>query len=477
MLPPALAAMDQKIQDALILEEGIRRRKTNKIDWYYPDSGPLRRELYQKSLAYFAAGVNKSERCMMAANRVGKTEGIGGYELACHLTGIYPPWWPGRKFRRPIRAWCAGDTSLTVRDILQMKLLGPWTQFGTGLIRADRIVRFTPKRNVAESVDQVVVRHASGGLSYLTFKSYDQKRESFQGTEQDVIWLDEEPPQDIYSECLTRTMTVGGMVMSTFTPLRGIGDVILAFMERELADHKFLLTCTWDDVPHLTAKMKEELWSSYTPAERDARSKGIPTIGSGRIYPLDMDDILIDDFPIPRNWRRAYTMDVGWKKTAVLWGAIDAESDTVYHYSEHYQGQAEPIIHAAAVKTRGLWIPGAIDPAANGRSQKDGEQLMQVYMGETCGLNLTMADNSHETGIAETWNRLSTGRTRVFRKACQNWQMEFPLYHRDDKGIVVTKRNHLMDCMRYFNLTGVQIAAYPPGTNRTGGARRSWRTV
>ena len=470
-----IAELPAKAQEALFLQEAIRRRKTNRIDWYYPDEGPLRRELYPKSLEFFAAGLTKTERCGMAANRVGKTEGIGGYELACHLTGVYPKWWPGRVYRRPVKAWCAGDTSLTVRDILQKKLLGEWGSFGTGLIRADHIVRFTPKRNVAEAVDQVVVRHISGGLSYLTFKSYDQKREAFQGTEQDIIWLDEEPPQDIYSECLTRTMTVGGMIMATFTPLRGIGDVIFAFMEKPLPDHKFLLGITWDDVPHLTSKMKEEMWKSYTPAERDARSKGIPVIGSGRIYPVVMDEVLVDDFPVPRNWRRAYALDVGWKKTAALWGAIDQQSDTIYFYSEYYEGQKEPQLHASAIKARGLWIPGCVDPSANGRSQKDGEQLMKVYRGE--GLNLVNANNAVDAGIHETWGRLSTGRMKVFRKSCPNWQQEFPLYHRDEKGQIVKKRDHLMDCTKYFVLTGMLIAAYQP-TQRSGlPSRRTWRTV
>lgn len=471
----SLAELPAKIQDALLMQEAVRRRKTNRIDWYYPDGGPLRRELYTKSMEYFGSGLKHGERCLMAANRVGKTEGIGGYETACHLTGIYPEWWPGRKFRRPIKAWCAGDTSLTVRDILQKKLLGEWGSFGTGLIRHDNIVRYTPKRNVAEAVDQVVVRHSSGGLSYLTFKSYDQKRESFQGTEQDLIWLDEEPPQDIYSECLTRTMTCHGMIMATFTPLKGIGDVIFSYMEKPLPDHKFLLTMTWDDAPHLTERMKEEMWKSYTPAERDARSKGIPTIGSGRIYPVVMDEILIDDFPIPRNWRRAYAKDIGWKKTAVLWGAIDGASDTIYFYSEYYQGQAEPAIHASAVKSRGTWIPGCIDPSANGRSQKDGEQLMAVYQNE--GLQLVNADNAVDAGIHDTWNRLSTGRIRVFKKSCPNWQQEFPLYHRDEKGVIVKKRDHLMDCMRYFVRTGMQIAAYQPSQRSSLPSRRSWRQV
>lgn len=469
------ADLSQPAQNILILQEAVRRRKSNRIDWYYPETGPLRRELYPKSMEFFAAGAKYSERMCMAANRVGKTEGIGGIEMCYHLTGIYPEWWAGRRFKRPVKAWCAGDTSLTVRDILQNKILGPWLQFGTGLLRAESIIRTTPKRNVAESVDTVYVRHATGGISSLAFKSYDQGRETFQGTEIDVVWLDEEPPSDIYSECLTRTMTVGGIIFSTFTPLRGMGDVILGFIAKDAPPHKWKISITWDDVPHLSERMKKELWASYHPSERDARAKGIPTIGSGRIYPVLLDDVLVDDFIPPPYWRRAYGMDVGWKRTAVLWGAHDSESDTIYYYSEHYKGEAEPAVHASSIKARGIWIPGTIDPASNGRSQKDGEQLIEVYSRE--GLDLTNANNALDAGIYETWNRISAGRIKVMRKACPNWQEEFSLYHRDEKGKVVARMNHLMDCMRYHVMTGLEIEKYPPTNHHSRVRSSNWRTL
>jgi phage terminase large subunit-like protein len=212
------------------IQAELRRRARNKIVSYYPDTGPLRRELYPKHLQFFEAGRDYRERLMLAANRVGKTEGVGGYELGLHLTGQYPAWWVGRVFSRPIKAWVAGDTNTTVRDIVQAKLMGPVGSFGTGLLPADSLERITRKQGLADALDTVGVRHASGGTSHFTFKSYDQKRESFQGTEQDVIWLDEEPPLDIYTECLLRTMTNNGMIMLTFTPLLGISDVVLQFL-------------------------------------------------------------------------------------------------------------------------------------------------------------------------------------------------------------------------------------------------------
>jgi len=125
------------------LEEKARRVSLQKIRTYYPETGPLRRELYPKHMAFFAAGTHYRERLMLAANRVGKTEGVGVYELVLHLTGDYPAWWNGRRFDRPVNAWAAGDTGKTVRDILQHKLLGKWGEFGTGVLPGASLIGTT----------------------------------------------------------------------------------------------------------------------------------------------------------------------------------------------------------------------------------------------------------------------------------------------------------------------------------------------
>jgi phage terminase large subunit-like protein len=201
-----------------------------RIDYFYPDEGELRRELYIKHLEFFRAGASYRERCIIAANRIGKSESIGAYEMSVHLTGEYPHWWEGKRFDRAVSCWAAGDTSKTVRDILQLKLLGKVGDFGTGMIPGEYLLGTTTKYGLPDAVESAKVRHVSGGTSVVTLKSYDQRRESFQGTEQDVIWLDEEPPQDIYVECLMRTMTTGGMIMCTFTPLMGVSEVVKSFM-------------------------------------------------------------------------------------------------------------------------------------------------------------------------------------------------------------------------------------------------------
>lgn len=205
----------------------IKRRK---LYSYYPDTGPLRRALYPKHMAFFRAGARHRERLFLAGNRTGKSEGAGGYETVLHLTGRYPAWWEGRRFKRPVVAWAAGETTRDVRDSMQKKLIGPWYEQGTGLIPSDDLLRVTPRAGVSEAADTIYTRHRSGGISALTLKTYEQGRESFQAAEVDSIWLDEECPEDIYSECLIRTMTTQGVLMLTFTPLKGLTPLVLQFL-------------------------------------------------------------------------------------------------------------------------------------------------------------------------------------------------------------------------------------------------------
>lgn len=221
-----------------LMEESNRRTARNKLVTYYPEAGPLRRALYPKHLEFFRAGGQYRERCFMAANRIGKTEGAGGYETALHLTGRYPDWWEGSVFDCGVRFWAAGKTNETTRDIIQAKLFGLVTGSGagkhvsgTGLIPGDLIGDLTWKAGVSDLIDTAKIKHEpTGEWSTLGLKSYQQGRGAFEGTEQDGIWLDEEPPLDVYGECLIRTATTDGLIYITFTPLEGMSETVLQFL-------------------------------------------------------------------------------------------------------------------------------------------------------------------------------------------------------------------------------------------------------
>jgi hypothetical protein len=204
---------------------------------------------------------------------------------------------------------------------------------------------------------------------------------------------------------------------------------------------KKVVMATWDDAPHLSADAKESLLASIPEYQRDARTKGIPALGSGAIYPVSESDIKVEVFQIPAFWPRGFGMDVGWNFTAAVFGAHDRETDTVYLYDEVYRQKSEPASNAEAIRRRGEWMNGVVDPAARGRGQKDGEQLLQSY--RDLGLNIQTAQNGVEAGIFEVYKRMTSGRLRVF-PTLTNWWTEFRLYRRDEKGNIVKKMDHCL---------------------------------
>ena len=488
------AAQRQELSS--LLDELERRQKTRLIRTLFPATGPLRRELYPRHMSFFRLGKTYRERIFLAGNRTGKTVSAGT-EWAYHLTGQYPDWWEGHTFSGGVKLLASGDTHETTRDIIQAKMLGTDDRdrvelIGTGLIPGDSIKSWVPRTHVKGAIEKVIVKRVSGGgdisnagESELILRSYEQGREIFQGFELDGFWPDEECPQDVYDEGQVRLMTTKGISTLTFTPLNGLTELVLNLLNgADIASSggqaieqqdagRAIVMCGWDDVPHLDEGIKAQMIAKLPPHQRDARTKGIPALGSGAIYPVPESDILVDDFQIPDHWPRAYGMDVGWNRTAVVWGAWDREADVVYLYSTHYRGQAEPSIHADAVKARGDWIPGAIDPASRGRSQRDGEQLLQDYI--DLGLDLTAADNAREAGIYRVWQRLSTGRMKVFR-SLSDWLSEYRIYRRDEKGQIVKKNDHLMDGTRYLEMTGIELAKTKPRANRSTRSG-NWRVV
>lgn len=231
-----------------VLEAEAARRLGCKFRTYFPDHGPFRRELYKPHVAFMAAGAEHNERLFLAANRVGKTD-TASFEICCHLTGLYPHWWTGRRFDGPTSWWAAGDTMETTRDVPQTALMGPHDDVPKGTWNPQKamipphLIHHTARKSggIPNCLAQIWVKHVSGGISDLAFKSYDQGRRSFQGPEKHGIWLDEEPPDagedqqsDIYTECLMRTMTVNGLVIATFTPLRGLTPFVQGYLEQAL---------------------------------------------------------------------------------------------------------------------------------------------------------------------------------------------------------------------------------------------------
>jgi phage terminase large subunit-like protein len=382
-------------------------------------------------------------------------------EVAMHLTGIYPDWWEGKRFAKAVRGLAAGVTSQLVRDSMQVLLFGyPALELGHGMVPKKTIVgEPTMARSVQGAYDTIKVKHVSGGESSLYLRSYDAGRERVQALTLDFCWLDEEPEQTYFSEVLTRTNVAFGPVFMTFTPLKGMSDTVARFM---LEGHGNVTNMTIHDVDHYTAEQKEAIIAQYPTHERDARINGIPTMGSGKVFPIAESDISVPAFPIPDHWPRLCGMDFGWAHpTAAVWYAHDRDTDTVYVYDTYRASETTIPVVSSAIKARGDWIPVAWPH--DGHAVKDastGEQLAQQYKNQGVNMRHThaqfaetgqegerkMSRISTEAGIQFQLSMMESGRFKVFDHLNLFFE-EMRLYHRKD-GLLVKVRDDLMSASR-----------------------------
>lgn len=427
---------------AVLLEAKKHRLDTNRLATYNP---------YPRQKQFHAAGAVYRERLFAAGNQLGKTFS-GGAEYAMHATGLYPSWWQGRTWARPIVGWAAGVTGESTRDNVQRMLLGRPGQFGTGLIPKAHIIDTSSARGVPDLIDTIWVKHESGGTSIIGLKSYEKGREKWQGETLDLVWFDEEPPQDIYVEGITRTNATGGLVYMTFTPLLGMSDVVSRFFVEESPD-RHVTKMTIDDVDHYTPEERARIIASYPPHERDARARGIPALGSGRVFPVPEDDVRCEPFEVPEWWPRIGGMDFGWDHPfAAVQIVHDPDADRVYVVSGYRQREATPIIHAAALRTWGEWLPWSWPHDGLQHDKGSGDQLAEQYRKQ--GLNLlneraTFEDgtNGVEAGVYDMLMRMQTERLKVF-STLTDWFDEFRLYHRKN-GVIVKERDDLLSATRY----------------------------
>jgi phage terminase large subunit-like protein len=451
-----------------LLEAYQYKQKYCAIENFFPDKGPKRRALYKKHMLHYKKGAKYFQRLMLAANQVGKTT-AAGIELVYHLTGEYPSWWEGKVFHHPQDWWVCGKYTTTVREILQEKLIGPVGELGTGLIPLHALDQdsMTNAKKADTNITDIRIKHKSGGFSTVGFRSYDQGRKAFEGTVRS-IWMDEEPPLDVYQECLTRTINKtkhgeDNILMMTFTPLEGMSETIFSFLgeegdfkEGEKGPGKWVTRAEWPDVPHLDKKRQAELMASYPEYQREARTKGIPALGAGVVYPVSIERVFIPPFQIPDHFKRVFSLDFGFQDpTAILWGAIDPETDVLYIYAESYHAEKMPDFHAAIIKQHarlaGFTIPGVCDPSGGGSSTADGKQTKKIYLKEH-GIQMMPAINSIEPGITAVLDFLGRDKIKIF-ETCTYTKREFQLYRRNDKGNPIGA-DHLMDALRYMVMSG-----------------------
>ena len=449
-----------------IAKELEHRKATNTMARYVPYD-------YQKKFHNATA----QQRLLMAGNRIGKSFS-GAMEMAYHLTGLYPEWWQGKKFPRPIRAWAGGASNETTRDICQKELVGqpddPSAR-GTGSIPLKLIGETVRKAGVPNAMNSLVIKHVSGGWSRLAFKAYEMGKEKWMGESVDVVWLDEEPPSSIYTQALTRTADKGGIVYMTFTPENGMTETVAQFVN-DLRDGQALIQAGWDDAPHMTAEVRQQILAALPPHERKMREQGIPQLGSGLVFPIAESDMVCDPINIPEFWPRICGLDFGWDHpTAAAWAAWDRDSDIIYIYDTYAMSQEAVPIHASAIKARGNWIP-VIWPMDGRQADKgSGKSLTEQYRNEGVSMTREHFTNppqqgqkentggiSVEAGVQEMYTRFMTNRLKIFNNQSKLLE-ELRMYHRKD-GKIVFKHDDVISATRYavMSVRKARVKNYEP---------------
>lgn len=439
-----------------------RRRETNKLEAYSP---------YPWQEKFHNAEGHKTtapavEKAAITANQVGKTTSAA-MEVAMHLTGQYPDWYKGIRFRVPVDWIVAGNTNEVTRDICQNELFGDPKddkKFGTGAVPLHLIGKKERKPGVPNALETVQVKHVpSGRWSAVTFKCYEQGPKKFMGLRSNGGWLDEEPPEEILSQVRRSVFAKNpSLILLTFTPEEGVTKVVHQFMDYPQKGQA-VITATWDDAPHMTVEMREQkLATISSEEEKELRSKGAPFAGAGLIFPVSDEKIIVDPFEIPPHFTKINGIDFGWDHPfAAANIAHDRDADCVYLTAEYFESKATPPIHCAAIKPWGEWIP-VVWPADGLQTEKgSGKALMLQY--RTQGLYMLPDHFTNpprpgeeegtggygvEPGLIEMLTRMQTGRFKVFRN-CQKFITEKRSYHRDKNGLVVKINDDVISATRY----------------------------
>lgn len=445
---------------------------------------------YAKQRLFHTLGFDYRERLFMAGNQLGKTL-AGGFEFAMHATGRYPDWWDGRVFDHEIVAWSAGVTGELTRDGPQRILMGRAGSWGTGAIPHDAIEDTIRKSHgVRDALEAVIVRHGGGGdvqagRSRIQFKSYDQGREKFQAETIDAVWFDEEPDLDLYTEGLTRTNAGDrgrmGMVYLTFTPLKGMSQVVERFMIDEMPG-TVIVQMGIGEAEHYTPAQRAAIIASYPEHERDARTQGTPAFGSGKVFPIAEQTIVCDPFLPPNHYPCIGGLDFGWDHpSAAVKLHHDRDGDIVYVSGVHRMREATPLMFAEGIKPWGLWLPYAWPHDGLQHDKGSGVQLAELYRKQ--GLNMLpkpasfsedKLDNSTEAGIAGIFDMMQSGRFKVMSHLTAWWE-EFRTYHRGVDGVIVKKRDDLMSATRIAYMC-LRHAIRKPSPRVTHGKPINWRT-
>lgn len=435
-----IAAIDRELE---------KRRSADQLGSY--NRG---KKKHKKQLAFHKC--KKRNRWVFGGNRSGKTE-CGAVECLWILRGNHPY----RKNRKDAFGWAVSLSQQVQRDVAQAKILHylPKSWIAEIVMLSGR--RDSPAGGV---IDQIRIKNVFGGISVLGFKSCDQGREKFQGSSLDFVWFDEEPPRDIYEECLMRVMDKRGDIFGTVTPLKGktflYSEIYCNPRKNTEIWYEFM---TWEDNPYLSGKEIALLESALSDRTLDARKYGRFSEGAGLVYPeFDESVHVIPPFPVPPEWQDTISIDPGLNNPlSAHWYCVDWDGN-VYVVAEHFAAGKDVDYHAQAIRDisaklgwktdkRGR-ISALIDSAASQRTLASSKSVAELFSERGILVN-TKVNKDVFAGISRVKSFLKRGNGEsdlyIFSD-CVNMIEEFKGYFWADGDAPVKRDDHCMDELRYY---------------------------
>lgn len=451
-----------------LLKEYERRRREDKLKYYRPHA---RQELFHRC--------PHRNRWALGGNRTGKTE-VGAVECVYLARGCHPY----REITHAMNGWVVSLSTEVQRDVAQKKLL---SYINPEWIYALKMREGRADDPVGGIIDYIQIKSLCGGISTIGFKTCAQGREKFQGVSLDFIWFDEEPPEDIYHECLMRVLDCGGCIFGTMTPLKGLTWVYNTIYLNIGGDPEvWYVTMSWRDNPYLSDEEIEKMERSLPPDELSARRDGHFISVNGLVYgEFDERVHVIDPFDIPDEWQETLSIDPGLcKPLSCHWYAVDHEG-CIYVVAEHYREGMSISAHMREIdrisrelhwKRDGDGRLGALmDAAANQHALQSEKTVAELFREQGLNVN-TRVNKSKWAGIQRVKQALEKrphpdeerwpeGKPGLFIfSSCPMMIREIKQYRwkEDESEETPVKRDdHAMDELRYFVMSRPEAHTRP----------------
>lgn len=439
---------DIKLRLKSIESELDRRKSYSRLDRYNSGKSKHKKQIaFHKSL--------KKNRWVFGGNRSGKTE-CGAVETIWIARGCHPY----RENKADTVGWVVSLSTQVQRDVAQSKILSyldkSWIE---------DIVMLSGRKDSPENgiIDTIIIKNVYGGYSKIGFKSCDQGREKFQGTSLDYVWFDEEPPYDIYKECLMRVIDREGIVYGTMTPLKGLtwvyNDIYLNANNNPEVWH---IHMEWNDNPYLSQNEIKLLTDTLSKEELEARRYGLFTSASGLVYPeFDENVNVIEPFNVPYDWYDTLSIDPGLNNPlSCHWYAVDYDGN-VYVIAEHYMAGKDIEYHANMINSisdrlgwhrRNGKLHALIDSAANQRTLSSPKSVSELFGEYGIAVNSNVNKDLF-SGIqrVKSYLKNANGVSRLFIfKTCVNMIREIKGYFWGNADTPIKKDDHSMDELRYY---------------------------